>query len=62
MTAVTQTDAFNKLDESTLKDFIAKVSNLLPQIELSDSGYNHESVLFVKCLTTVPCTSSPRFS
>ena len=44
MTAVTQTDAFNKLDESTLKDFIAKVINLLPQIGLSDSGYNHESV------------------
>ncbi len=55
MTAVTQTDAFNKLDESTLKDFIAKVSNLLPQIGLSDSVRTITKV-FVECI------SSPRFS
>ena len=41
MTAVTQTDAFNKLDESTLKDFIAKVRSYKIRKTIYQFGFEY---------------------
>ena len=38
MTNVTQTEAFAKLDEGTVKDFITKVQKYIPQIGLNFSS------------------------
>ena len=48
MTAVTQTDAFNKLDESTLKDFIAKVRSYKIRKNFSSLVSNMVNFRFIR--------------